>query len=42
MSVTDIQIQEDLAHDDHYDDHHEQGFVSKYIFTTDHKPIAKQ
>ena len=43
MSVTDIHLQEDLAHDDHHDDeHHEQGFVSKYIFTTDHKTIAKQ
>ncbi|MEO9873000.1 cytochrome c oxidase subunit I [Ekhidna sp.] len=43
MSVTDIQLQEDLAHDDHHDDeHHEQGFISKYIFTTDHKTIAKQ
>ncbi|WP_462249187.1 cytochrome c oxidase subunit I [Ekhidna sp.] len=42
MSVTDIQLQEDLAHDDHHDHHHEQGFVSKYIFSTDHKTIAKQ
>ena len=43
MSVTDIQLQEDLAHhDDHHDEHHEQGFVSKYIFSTDHKTIAKQ
>ena len=43
MSVTDIELQEDLAHhDDHHDEHHEQGFVSKYIFTTDHKTIAKQ
>ena len=42
MSATDIQLQEDLAHDDHHDAHHEQGFVSKYIFSTDHKTIAKQ
>jgi len=43
MSVTDIQLQEDLAHhDDHHEEHHEQGFVSKYIFSTDHKTIAKQ
>ncbi|MEO9484915.1 MAG: cbb3-type cytochrome c oxidase subunit I [Ekhidna sp.] len=42
MSVTDIQLQEDLAHDDHHDEHHEPGFVSKYIFSTDHKTIAKQ
>jgi cytochrome c oxidase subunit I len=43
MSVTDIQLQEDLSHDDHHEEeHHEQGFVSKYIFSTDHKTIAKQ
>ena len=30
------------VHDDHHDDHHEQSFVSKYIFSTDHKTIAKQ
>lgn len=29
------------AHDDH-DDHHEQSFVAKYIFSMDHKTIAKQ
>lgn len=29
----------DHAHDDH---HHEQGFISKYIFSTDHKTIGKQ
>ncbi|MEP5612956.1 MAG: cbb3-type cytochrome c oxidase subunit I [Cyclobacteriaceae bacterium] len=44
MSVTDIQLQQDTAgHDDHHEDHdHELGFVSKYIFSTDHKTIAKQ
>ena len=44
MSVTDIQLQQETAgHDDHHEDHdHAQGFVSKYIFTTDHKTIAKQ
>ena len=29
------------AHDEH-DHHHEQSFVEKYIFSTDHKMIAKQ
>ncbi len=29
------------AHDDHHD-HHEQSFIEKYIFSTDHKVIAKQ
>ena len=43
MSVTDIQLQQDTAgHDDHHDDHHEPSFVFKYIFSTDHKTIAKQ
>lgn len=44
MSVTDLELQQDTAgHDDHHDDHdHEQGFIGKYIFTTDHKTIAKQ
>jgi cytochrome c oxidase subunit 1 len=35
------------AHTDHHDDahahhHHEQSFIEKYIFSTDHKMIAKQ
>jgi cytochrome c oxidase subunit 1 len=29
-------------HDEHEHDHHEQSFVSKYIFSEDHKTIAKQ
>lgn len=39
MSVTDIHVHEDLAHDDH---EHDQSFITKYIFSTDHKTIAKQ
>ncbi|MDN5202841.1 cbb3-type cytochrome c oxidase subunit I [Fulvivirgaceae bacterium BMA10] len=32
-----------VSHDDHDHDHdHHQSFVSKYIFSTDHKTIAKQ
>ena len=31
---------DEMEHDDH--DHHEQSFISKYIFSTDHKTIAKQ
>ena len=27
---------------DHHDDHHEQSFITKYIFSEDHKTIAKQ
>ena len=33
---------EHIEHDDHGHEHHEQSFVSKYIFSTDHKVIAKQ
>ena len=29
-------------HDAHGHHHHEEGFVSKYIFSQDHKVIAKQ
>jgi cytochrome c oxidase subunit I len=29
------------AHDEHHD-HHEQNFITKYIFSTDHKMISKQ
>lgn len=29
-------------HDEHEHDHHEQSFISKYIFSEDHKTIAKQ
>ena len=33
----------DHAHDDHHDHHdHHQTFISKYIFSTDHKMISKQ
>ncbi len=43
MSVADIQVEEHQAHDDgHHDEHHELGFIEKYIFSTDHKTIAKQ
>jgi len=27
---------------DHHDHHHEESFVSKYIFSQDHKMIGKQ
>ena len=43
MSITDIQVTEKMTHgDDHHDDHQEQSFIFKYIFSTDHKTIAKQ
>jgi cytochrome c oxidase subunit 1 len=43
MASTDISIDHDVhhAHDDH-DHHHDQNFIEKYIFSQDHKVIAKQ
>jgi cytochrome c oxidase subunit I len=29
-------------HDEHHDGHHHQSFISKYIFSQDHKTIGKQ
>ena len=39
MSTTQIHVDTEVHHDDH--DHH-QSFVTKYIFSEDHKVIAKQ
>ena len=43
MSSTDITINHDIhhAHEEH-DHHHDQNFIEKYIFSQDHKVIAKQ
>ena len=43
MSSTDISTHHDVhhAHDEH-DHHHDQNFFEKYIFSQDHKVIAKQ
>src|SRR5210317_722900 len=41
METAELQVADDHSHDAH-EEHHEQGFVSKYIFSTDHKTIAKQ
>jgi cytochrome c oxidase subunit 1 len=44
MATTDIHTHQDVHHDDHGDDHehHEGNFWTKYIFSEDHKVIAKQ
>lgn len=44
MSSTDISLHNNVpvAHDDHDHDHHDQSFIFKYIFSQDHKVIAKQ
>ncbi|WP_299760046.1 cbb3-type cytochrome c oxidase subunit I [uncultured Pontibacter sp.] len=43
MSSTDISINKDVhhAHEEH-DHHHDQNFFEKYVFSLDHKVIAKQ
>ena len=41
MAETLAEVQEHEAHG-HNHDHHDQGFVSKYIFSTDHKIIGMQ
>lgn len=40
MSTTQIHVETEVHHDDH--DHHELSFIQKYIFSEDHKVIAKQ
>lgn len=43
MATTDTHISHDVhAHDDHAHDHHEGNFWTNYIFSQDHKVIAKQ
>ncbi|MEQ9378761.1 MAG: cbb3-type cytochrome c oxidase subunit I [Imperialibacter sp.] len=43
MSTTAVHTNEHIGHDDAHDhEHHELNFVEKYIFSTDHKTIAKQ
>ncbi|WP_296623580.1 cbb3-type cytochrome c oxidase subunit I [Marivirga sp.] len=39
-TAAEVNIGQDVQHDEHHD--HEQSFISKYIFTTDHKMIGKQ
>ena len=31
-----------MAHDAHHEHHHHETFISKYVFSQDHKTIAKQ
>jgi cytochrome c oxidase subunit 1 len=48
MATVDINlhksVDEHAHHNDHHDEHHhhEESFITKYIFTEDHKMIAKQ
>ena len=43
MATADIHVSEAQPHDDHGHDHeHHETFITKYIFSQDHKTIAKQ
>lgn len=35
-------VQQDIHHDAHLDHHHKETFISKYVFSLDHKTISKQ
>ncbi|MFQ3213688.1 MAG: cytochrome c oxidase subunit 1 [Marivirga sp.] len=39
-AAAEVKMGQDVNHEEHHD--HEQSFISKYIFTTDHKMIGKQ
>ncbi len=41
MSTKNIEVEAEIHEHDHEHDHH-QSFITKYIFSTDHKIIAKQ
>lgn len=42
MAVTEVQLEENQAHHDDHDHEHHGNFVTNYIFSQDHKVIAKQ
>ncbi|SEJ17771.1 cytochrome c oxidase subunit 1 [Cyclobacterium xiamenense] len=41
MAVANVSAH-DVSHHDHHDHEHKENFITKYIFSTDHKMIAKQ
>lgn len=42
MSVANVSAHDVSAHDEHHDHEHKDSFITKYIFTQDHKMIGKQ
>jgi cytochrome c oxidase subunit 1 len=42
MSAEVIDHEHDNAHDHGHEHHHKDTFITKYIFSIDHKMIAKQ
>lgn len=41
MAVANVSAH-DVSNHDHHDHEHKDNFITKYIFSTDHKMIAKQ
>ena len=41
MATADVQVTQDVAHDEHAHEHH-GNFWTNYVFSNDHKVIAKQ
>ena len=41
-SSQEVMTGHDVHHDDHHVHHHKETFISKYVFSMDHKTIAKQ
>jgi len=39
---SDVALRHHDAHSDHHEHHHHETFISKYVFSMDHKMIAKQ
>jgi cytochrome c oxidase subunit I len=39
---TDVNTHHDVHHDEHHVHHHNETFISKYVFSMDHKTIGKQ
>ena len=39
---SEVTVGHEAHHDDHHVHHHHETFISKYVFSMDHKMIAKQ
>ena len=42
ITLNDAAVQQDIHHDAHLEHQHKETFISKYVFSLDHKTIAKQ
>ena len=39
---SEVTVGHEAHHDDNHGHHHQETFISKYVFSMDHKMIAKQ